>query len=166
MSLPLSTFTSEMEVRALLGVTSKELKDDQLALPIYRQLLSLDFADLNESLESDVESIAALPSKTALEQKLLNLVNVFSGYAIALHIFPTLEQLAPQKITDGKAEVQRQTQDLSILKQGLEAGKQRVQSRLLDTYGLINTEVSVTSSLILPTFILGSTLPNDPVTDA
>ena len=165
MSLPLSSFTSSMEVRALLGVTSKELKDEQLELPIYRQLLSLDLADLNPSLESDVEAILTSTSKTADETKVVSLLNVFSGFAVALHVFPTLEQLAPQKITDGKAEIQRQTQDLSILKQGLEAGKQRVQSKLLDAYKLINVTVSATT-LILPTFVLGSTLNIDPVTDA
>ena len=162
MSYPLSAYTSPQEVRALLGVSSKELKDEQLDLAIYRQLLSLDLADLDTSLESDVELILAKLMPTTDEAKVLSLVKLFSSYSIALHIFPTLEQLAPQKITDGKAEVQRQTQDLTILRSGLEAGKQRVQSRLLDAYKLINIGAASTT-LVIPTFVVGSTLTNDPV---
>lgn len=165
MLFPLTAYTSAMEVRALLGVSAKELKDEQLDLPIYRQLLSMDLGDLDPQLEDELESILALPSPSGNQAKLLAVSKLFSGYCIALHIFPTLEQLAPQKITDGKAEIQRQTQDLSTLKAGLEAGKQRVQSRVLDVYKLINVNVA-TSTLVIPTFVLGSTLPTDPVTDA
>lgn len=165
MSLPLSAFTSAMEVRALLGVSSKELKDAQLELPIYRELLSLDFSDLDSSLESDAETFIGAPSKTPEQSKVVSLASVYAAYCVALHIFPTLEQLAPQKITDGKAEVQRQTQDLQVLKQGLEAGKQRIQTRLVEAYKLINVNATETT-LIIPTFILGSLPPSDPVTGA
>lgn len=163
MALPLSAYTTSAEVRALLGVTSKELKDEQLALPMYRRLLSTELDELDPQLEADYEALANLPSPDATQEKFKDLVQLYSSYAIALHLVPSLEQFAPQKITDGRAEVQRSESDLKTLISGLEYGEQRLRTKLLDVYKILNPGNNVETEILPFTMVIGSTLPVDPV---
>ena len=163
MALPLTEYTSSAEIRALLGVTSKELKDDQLLLPMYRTLLSIDLDELDPQLEADYEMVKAKSSLTATESKFLDFVQLYASYAIALHVFPALEQFAPQKITDGRAEVQRSESDLKNLKDGLEYGEQRLRNKLLEVYKLLNPNNNQETTIEPFIMSIASTLPTDPV---
>lgn len=163
MALPLSDYTTSAEVRALLGVTSKELKDEQLMLPMYRRLLSLDLEELDPSLEADYEALKSVTPLDQTQQKFLDLTQLYASYAIALHVFPALEQFAPQKITDGRAEVQRSESDLNNLKEGLEYGEQRLRVKLLDVYKLLNPNNNQETTVEPFIISIASTLPVDPV---
>lgn len=163
MALPLTEYTSSAEIRALLGVTSKELKDDQLMLPMYRTLLSIDLDELDPQLEADYEMAKSKSSLTTTESKFLDFVQLYASYAIALHVFPALEQFAPQKITDGRAEVQRSESDLKNLKDGLEYGEQRLRNKLLEVYKLLNPNNNQETTIEPFIMSIASTLPTDPV---
>ena len=103
----LTDFASYDEIRAVLGVSDEELEDGTLALPMYLKLLQMEFGDLNADLESKYLDVKALTNPTAKEQKLLDVVSVFSAYAIAFHLLTSMPLFAPKQITDGRASTDR-----------------------------------------------------------
>ena len=105
----LTTYTSYNEVRATLGVSSLELDDDTLALPIYYDNLVLDFADVSEQLQAKVDEVAAkLPAdRSALEEKFYKLSRMFACYSVSKHCLTSLSAIALKRTTDGKAEGER-----------------------------------------------------------
>ena len=86
--MALLDYTSPEDIRAVLGVDDIELSDDTLALSIYEMQVRLDLEDISDSLSDDYLAAAALPSDTrsALEQKLVELTQLFSAYSVSKNL--------------------------------------------------------------------------------
>lgn len=119
MPTPLNEFATYDEIRAVLGVSDEELEDSTLALPLYSSLLSMDLETINVALEAQYLAIKALPNHTAKEQKLLDVVSVFSAYAISKNLLTSLPLFAPKRITDGSAETDRIADPYKAVRDGV-----------------------------------------------
>ena len=84
-------FTSYASVRALLGVSAKELPNDILADPLFSDSLGLELAPYLAEYEGSVDA-----TFTAT-------FDVLAVYAMASYALPGLPGYAPKSITDGKA---------------------------------------------------------------
>jgi thymidine phosphorylase len=102
--MAITTYTSYAQVRAVLGVSDKELSDATLALEMYDLGLKADLQDIGDNL---VTEFAALSTPTGDALKFQEAVKLFATYAVAQQLASSLPLFAPKMITDGKAGVTR-----------------------------------------------------------
>lgn len=112
--MPLTPFTTNEQVRAVIGVTDDELADATLALEMYSLGLRYELNSIGEpandgALAVAFETAAALTedARTTVQRKLYDAVVLFAPYPIALHLETAVPLFAPKAITDGKASVMR-----------------------------------------------------------
>lgn len=107
--MPITTFTSYDEIRAVLGVSSDELEDTTLALGVYSHSLLADLEGIDSALPSEFEAVAAIveASRTAAQQRFYGAVKLFAPYAVAVQLASSLPLFAPKSLTDGKAGMSR-----------------------------------------------------------
>lgn len=142
MPTALTDFATYDEIRAVLGVSDEELEDGTLALPMYLKLLQLDFGDIAGTLEAQYLAAKALPSPSAAEQKLLDVVSVFSAYAISKHLLTSMPLFAPKRITDGRAEADRITDPFEGVRQGVNSMYPVLRGRVLAALEALGTSVT------------------------
>ena len=139
-AMPITDYAAYDEIRAVLGVSDEELEDATLALPMYEKLLNMELLDISEDLPTLYASITANPAATAQEKKLLDVVSVFSAFAISKHLLTSLPLFAPKRITDGRAETDRVTDPFEDVRQGVNFTygilKGRIQTLLLAIEGV------------------------------
>ena len=144
--MELADFTTYDEVRAMLGVSDEDISDATLALPVYIQSLQLDLETEYVDLASTYLDYKDLAAPTANEQKLVNLVQVFSAYATSKSLLASSTLFAPKQITDGRASLIRfdASSDLrDDIDKALVAIRRRLKL-LLIALGLIAEEVVTT----------------------
>ena len=131
--MSLFTYTTYDEVRAVLGVSDEELADVTLELPLYEQQLVLELESVYDSLPSMYIAIRTLDpaSRTTKEQKLFDIVQVFSAYATGKILLVSAPRFAPKRITDGRAEVERVADPFATLRDDLEQTLITLRARLL-----------------------------------
>jgi hypothetical protein len=164
----LTTFTSYDQVRALLALEDKELRDDTLSLPIYSTLAEEALHALGTTVLDRYGEILALATKSRTQARLSRLVDLFVTYAIADELTRTLPLLAQQQVTDGRAQTSRFTFQPEVIA-NIKAGYAGVRYRLLLVFKELypNDTLLVTSSstdfvAALTTSAVG--LSADPVT--
>jgi hypothetical protein len=110
------TYTTGDEIRAALGVSSLELKDSQLELNIYGELLFQEMSAVTGVLAPDTVTrdlaghysyISGLVTKTTNQNLMLSYIRTFSTYVVASKVASTISLLAPKTISDGKALMTR-----------------------------------------------------------
>lgn len=140
--MTLTDFCQFSEVRAILGVGIADIEDETLALPLYTRLLSLALAELAASLQADYLTVSVKPSKTPEEVKFVDLVQVFSGYAVARELLPALSQFAAKRFVQGKSDMERPQLDAEATKKAI-----------LDAIGRLSAAVSAAYALLSPTSV-------------
>lgn len=104
-------YTSYDEVRALLGVSSDELEDGTLALPVYATNLEAELRDIKVSLPTDYQSIHALTTRSAEQQWFYDIARFYAAHVVARQLCTSLPLFSPREISDGKANVVRFAQN-------------------------------------------------------
>lgn len=158
----LTQFTTAVDIRAVLGVSPEEITDATLASPMYLRQLQFVLADIDAGLEADYLAIAALSSRSAAQQKLFDVMQVFAPYAIARVLLPSMPIFAPRRITDGRAEMERVVDPYKDIKDGIEAGFNDMKERLMDAYEALGNTLTIS----IPTSVWVAASPRgvDPVT--
>lgn len=120
------------DIRAILGVSAKELKDITIALPIYEMQLEDGIENFHPALEELYATLQAKkkaheddpvnPPLTRNEKKLIGRTQVYASYYLALLLFKSLPIFGVKRVTDGKAEMERMANAFENLKAELEAG--------------------------------------------
>ena len=162
MPTALTQFTSYDEIRAVLGVSDEELEDTTLALSMYPRLLEMDLGDISSGLVDQYLAIYALAIKTPEEQKLLDVVSVFSAYAISKHLLTSMPLFAPKRITDGRAETDRVTDPFEGVREGVNSTYQTLRARVLIALGNLGTPVTAATQR---TYFAVAGLAINPVTN-
>lgn len=144
----LTDFATYDEIRAVLGVSDEELEDGTLALPMYLKLLQMDFGGLSEELESKYLAAKAEPAPTAQEQRLLDVVSVFSAYAIASHLLTSMTLFAPKQITDGKASTDRVSDPFESVREGVTSMLAVLKLRVLTALNALGTATNISASRV------------------
>ena len=140
----MSPYTTYDEVRAVLGVSDEELEDATLSLPFYAQQLELELESVYESLPSTYSTIQAMAPniRTPQEQKLFDIVQVYSAYATGKILLVSAPRFAPRRISDGRAEVERVTDPFATLRDDLEQALISLRARLIKALAALNIEIT------------------------
>ena len=164
--MALTTYTSYAEVRAVLGVSSTELPDTTLALPMYGLLATLALEDIHVDLPTSFSTVSALPSKTTNEQRFVDLVQLYVPYTIAKNLLTSLPMFGVKQLSDGRAEFQRQADVFDDVRDGVDAALSSLRYRLAAVFSVLNPTLDV--SLTIPTVatVVATGLNLDPVTGA
>ena len=162
MPTALTDFATYDEIRAVLGVSDEELEDGTLALPMYLKLLQLDFGDIAGTLEAQYLAAKASITPSAAEQKLVDVVSVFSAYAISKHLLTSLPLFAPKRITDGRAETDRITDPFEGVREGVNSMYPVLKSRVGAALTALGTSVTASPARI---FFSVAGLAINPVTN-
>ena len=150
-AMPITNYATYDEIRAVLGVSDEELEDATLALPMYEKLLNMELLDISEDLPTLYASITANPAATAQEKKLLDVVSVFSAFAISKHLLTSLPLFAPKRITDGRAETDRVTDPFEDVRQGVNSMYSTLKTRIQKLLELLGTATATAATRIYAT---------------
>jgi len=102
-------YTSPTSVRALLGVTAKELSDETLADSFFWLSLQAELRRVCTTIEADFMA-ANEDSETDADASLFaGAVSLFAAYALARTCMVAMPQFAVRSLTDGKAGFIRHT---------------------------------------------------------
>lgn len=160
--MDLLTFTSAAEVRAALGVNSTELPDATVLLPMYYTVATMAMEDVNSSIPTQFATIDALPSKTAVQQRFLDVTRLFVTYTTAKQLLTSAPLFSVKVLTDGKASFERQADPYAQLREDITGMWNAVRYRL-NTY-FASLSGSSAAARFTPMIAVASTLATDPVT--
>lgn len=162
--MPFSDYTSPNSVRAVLGISVKEVSDTVITDNVYLTGLLEALRAVSLTLAADYRALKALSgTRTADEARFLLLAETFCAYVVAIQLTPNLPMSAPQIITDGKSEQGRIANPYLLLLPNLTASLALFKANLLDAYAGINPAIPKTAKT-RRTMVLGSGLAVDPVT--
>jgi hypothetical protein len=159
----LLSYTTYDDIRAALGVSSDEILDATLSLSLYELNLTTEFEDISLSLESDYATVAALSSRTAVQDRFLQATRLFATYAVAYQAATSLPLFSPKDITDGKAAFSRYADSpykevIKRVEQSYGKYKSRLEAALA-----ANNSGSAPSTTPRPYFVVAAP-SSDPVT--
>lgn len=163
--MALSDYTSYSDVRAALGVGTKEITDDTLALSLYEDSLMVILEDIGDSFLDDLQTLKSEDegTLTKTQRNLLRLSRLFATYAVAQHLTSTLPLFSPQQITDGKAAFSRFSDDPYTKTVEKVVGLfQQYQTKLDEAYSAYKSTSSRTN--VTPVLLAISSPSTDPVT--
>lgn len=162
----LTHYTTNDEVRAVIGVSEEEITDSDLALAIWSTVLELKLAEVSDLLISTYDDVAAIAegSRSSNQQKFYLLTRMYSAYAVGEELLATQPMFSFKRVTDGKAEAERfdKWEDVKV---GVIKGASVAKKRLMLALGLLNVGYA-TPSLTTLVPILSTGIASDPVTGA
>lgn len=160
----LTHYTTNEEVRAVIGVSEEEITDSDLALSIWSTVLEMKLNETSELVISTYDSIASMQvaDRSSNQQKFYLLTRMYSAYAVGEELLATQPMFSFKRITDGKAEAERfdKWEDVKI---GVIKGASVAKKRLMLALGLLNVGfANPAATVMIP--ILGTGIASDPVT--
>lgn len=110
--MALVTYTTYNSVRAVLGVSLKELPDATIALAVWELQFLLEMSDVDQGggvvkTQFNIANALAEVARTENQQRLLDLVGMLAAYSVARQMLTPASLFAPKKISDGRAEIER-----------------------------------------------------------
>lgn len=110
--MALTTYTTTNHVRAVLGVSAKELSDTTLALDLWEKQFLLEMLDVDAGGGAVMTQYATVKditdgNRTADQTRFLDLVNMLAAYSVARQLLSPQAMFAVQRVTDGRAEFER-----------------------------------------------------------
>lgn len=163
--MALKAYIEFAEVRAALGVSVSELKDDVLELPLYEGILIKELEDVSPTCLADYTAVNDKDdaAKTTAEKDFQLAFELFSVFAVARGLTSSLPLFSPKSIGDGKASASRFSD--SPYKDTIEAiglSYEEYRKYLISKYAIFNGGSSSDSA---PIPMVGIMSPaTDPVT--
>lgn len=165
--MELIAFTTYADIRAIVGLSAKELPDEDLALESYIFGLQESLGAVSSTLEADYTSASAnmsADSYTDSEQSLYRATRLFAAAQVSLAVAYSLPMRANKAITDGKAGLSRFTDSpfrdtVENLKGLFASAKANLETVYASYKGLDSTTV-----VSLPSFVRAVSPSVDPVT--
>lgn len=152
-------------VRAVLGVSAKELPDTVLANPIYSTRLKEDLLDLHPQMVTDFSTISQIGSPSSDQQRFLDLIETYAAYNVAQQCLVALPMFAPLTIQDEKAALIRNTNSYAQLKADVGDVLTLIRVKLQTVYAVINPAAPAPVP-VTRVFGVSVGIGTDPVTSA
>ena len=165
--MALLDFTTYEEVRAVLGVSATELTDSVLSQPQYSTTLTLELREISTSVSTLYATISAIPEvgRTANQQWFYDLTRLTAAYAIASNLLISLPLFSVSRLTDGRAEFERQKDIFKDVKEAVEAMYGRLRGKLAELLLTLEPNAIVFSE-VTQVYTVSIGLGTDPVTNA
>ena len=162
--MALLPYTTNNEVRAILGVTDNELSDDALGLGVYERNLKRELRDAGTNVTPIFRDFLAIPASSRSETQIefIEAVQVFSTYAVARQLGSALPMFAPKEMGDGKSVMQRfGVSPYQDTLKTIETMYNRAQLHLVSAYAAVQ---SMTGQTQLRSYMVVSSPSSDRVT--
>lgn len=155
------------EVRAVLGISDDEVEDATLGLPKYYKHLILDLDALSENITTQYDTLKAIApgSRTKVQTRFLNTVDLYAQYNVAMQLLRGGEALIPKTIEDGKAKIERVGDIFKSLRLEIAGGFRDMETRLIAAAQAVG--ITISTAAIAEEFIVASAVSTspDPVTN-
>ena len=164
--ISLSQFTSPDAVRAALGVADEEITNQDIALPMYEQVLQLDLYELETTMADYFLGMPVdISARSAAQTRFADLMNLYSCYVVAKHLLISLSMFAPKLIKDSKTELERVIDPYAQTREGVRGFYHSLQAKLLAAY------IALVPSVVAPKVVKFTSMfsvpgGTDPVTGA
>ncbi len=159
----LTDVTTTNEVRAVLGVSAKEIRDAVLLQPIYAVRLSEDLYALDDGLLIAYTAAAVASPQSALQLRFTTLVETYCAYRVAEYCLGAVAMFAPKEIKDSRTEVIRVNDPYAKLRGDIEATLLSLQALVMDVYASVDPTV-VVATVTARTMVVAAGLGTDPIT--
>lgn len=136
--MAITDLTTTASVRAVLGISERELRDDVLLNPIYQVELMEVLTEIHPDLFTDFVAAASADPRTALQQRFYDLTQLFSSYQIAKQCLGAVAMFAPIVIKDSRSELNRNDDPYKNLRTDVPAAWSVMRTRLRSVYALVN----------------------------
>lgn len=159
----IADYTSTTSVRALLGVSAKELPDATILDTFYWLSLQAELYRICPSISTDYRAAVAVADTEDVAGRFSGAVSLFATYAVARSCMVALPQFAARSVTDGKAGFIRHTStsfDQAIAR--FDGEYARARTDLLEAYVAYLPDAAIVEDTAR-TFMSISTLASDPV---
>ena len=103
----LSNYTTADDVRAALGVSEDELRDEVLLLKLYEDRLASDLEDISVDLSSTYMQILGQGVSSEKEERFLRYTRLFATYSVSRAMTASLPMFGPKTLEDGKSKMER-----------------------------------------------------------
>lgn len=160
-----SDYTNPDSVRAVLGISVKEVSDAKITDNVYLTTLLEALHALSPTLKDDYLEASVASPRTAKQNRFVLLAETLCTYVVAQALIPGLRLAAPQVITDGKTSINRVADPYTALEPAISASIGYYKQNLMEAYADIN--VAITAPVRRArTMVLAVGLAVDPVTGA
>ena len=159
----ITTYTTYNDIRAALGVSTDDLEDATLSLPIYDQYLTMELEEVAIDLTTTFSTVEDLPTPTAAQTRFLEATSMFATFALAKMLTGTLPLFAAKQETDSKASGTRFDTGYKDTIASVAKEYGRVRNRL--TQSLAAVAVTTTSVRTARPFLSVATPTYDPITN-
>lgn len=137
----LTDLTTTASVRAVLGVSEKEIKDVVLLNPVYSTQLTEEIYRLDDGLMAAYAAARDATTRTEIEQRLYDLFQLYGAYFVAkICAAGAIDMFAPVTIKDARSELTRAQDPYSQLRFDLAASLPLIRNQLLAIYATINPD--------------------------
>lgn len=162
----IADYTSATSIRALLGVSLKELPDSIILDTFFWLALQAELHRICATISVDYHAAIELADTDDDAGRFSGAVSLFATYAVARSCMIAMPQFAPRSVTDGKAGFIRHTStsfDQAMARFDVEYARAR--AALLAAYATYLPNALLTAK-VTRSFVEVSTLASDPVTGA
>lgn len=163
-------YTTNDEVRSLLGVSSKELADTVIALPHWALATELELQDMvggASTVATQYDTIRAMApgDRTAAQTLFYNVTRMYVLYHIGGQLLQRADVFSPTSITDGKAAIDRLAERFDKLRPAIEGGVERLKERVKAALVALDPSAAIEAAGTR-IYAIGVGLGTDPVTGA
>jgi hypothetical protein len=160
--------TTYDEIRSLLGVSVRELKDEVVSLPHWLLQTEQELLDIDGGAGAVLTQFAAVyavaeGSRTAAQTQFYKVMNMYVLYSLGLQMLARADVFSPTDISDGKASIQRLAERFDKLRPAIEGGLQRLKERLKEALAVLDPSAAITATASR-IMVVGAGLGTDPVT--
>jgi hypothetical protein len=168
MAFTLATYTTNDEIRSLIGVSAKELADAVLTLPHWaltseQEVFDLDGGEGVVITQYTTVAAKAPEDRTAAETKFYNVVRLFVLYSAARQLLHSADVFSPLSISDGKASISRRDERFDKLRPAIEGGWQSLVKRVQEALVALVPTAAIPAAVVRNVAVVVP-LGFDPVT--
>jgi hypothetical protein len=160
--MSLTDYTTPASVRAILGVSDKEITDPVLLDPIFRVTLTEQLNDLSPALLPAYLALKDLTTNTGPQTRYVDVFQSYAAYLVAQQLVGSAAMFAPQIIKDTKTELARTLDAHKGLRDAIAGSLDYLRGRLLDSYAVLTAGTAKKATA--RTLVLNSALGLNPVT--
>lgn len=163
--MSIQTYTTAAAVRAVLGTSEEEILDSEIDNADRGTELELMLSEVSPLVAEQFSIISQLDEvdRSVQQALFLKVVRLYASYCVAMTVLRAGSTFFARRITDGKAEQQRDDKMLEDLRDGVYAGFIAIRRRLAVTLSSLNVGYTLsTFSPVAPVATIG--LSADPVT--
>lgn len=119
--MSITAYTTFADVRAVLGVSEKDLSDSTLSLAWYSDTLDEELEEVSTNLVATFLAATSAVTPSEDQKRLMRAVRIFAAAAVARTATAAIRLAAPQQVTDGKAAMTRFSDPIKELTKDVEA---------------------------------------------